>query len=437
MLMSPSGAFDAGFVAAVEKAGGTMVKSQSDIGVAFASSDDPSFPARAKKIKGVSEVTSDLMIQWAPNETAQSAVDVESLEPIATVVGGSDETFYNAQWNVPSIDADDAIAAGNTGAGARVAIIDGGIHRAHVDLAANIDQARSRSFIPNNIANWDWYQDVGTFWHGTHVAGIIAAADNGIGTIGVAPGATLISVKALHNGSGSFEWIIAAMIYAATPISEGGAGADIINMSLGASGIREPNDGFNKLNTALGRAAKYARSRGALVVVSAGNDGVDLDHDSHFVSTPADAVGVVTVAATAPSGWKAAIAATNFSDPASYTNYGNSLINIAAPGGDSRYPGNEVCIVPRIPSGNVINPCWVFDLVMSTVRGTSNSSYNWAAGTSMAAPAVSGVAALIVGKYGKIGVQELESRLLKGATDLSGKRAFSGRGYVNAVAALQ
>lgn len=114
-----------------------------------------------------------------------------------------------------AVEGPAAWATGAAGKGARVAILDGGIHSTHIDLAANIDLGASTSFVPGFAFN----QDGGSFWHGTHVAGIVAAADNGIGTIGIAPEATLVGVKVLHNGSGAFSWVIQGILYAATPLA--------------------------------------------------------------------------------------------------------------------------------------------------------------------------------------------------------------------------
>ena len=180
-----------------------------------------------------------------------------------------DEAFINAQWNMKAIDAAGAWAAGYDGTGVRVAVIDGGIYNIHIDLVGRVDVGASASFVPGFLFN----QDVGTFWHGTHVAGIIAANDNTIGTIGVAPKATIIGVKALHNGSGSFGAVIAAILYASTPQSEGGAGADIINMSLGATFPKGGGPGTGQLISALNKAVNHAGSNGVLVISAAGNDG--------------------------------------------------------------------------------------------------------------------------------------------------------------------
>jgi subtilisin family serine protease len=279
---------------------------------------------------------------------------------------------------------------------------------------------------------------VGTFWHGTHVAGIIAARDNAIGTIGVAPGATIIGVKVLHNGTGSFGAVIDGLLYASTPQSEGGAGADIINMSLGATFPKGGGPGTGQLIGALNKAVNYAGSNGVLVVVAAGNDGIDLDHSGSFTSVPAMSGSAIAVAATGPEGYAVNYpnGATNFRALASYTNYGNSIINVAAPGGDFRLPGTAPCSIPRVPSGTLGSQCWVFDMVLSTSRGggTSTTSYSFAAGTSMAAPAAAGVAALIKQRFPGISVGALKTKLMNTADDEGpkGNDPFYGKGFVNA-----
>jgi subtilisin family serine protease len=405
----------------------------SQIGVAIASSDDPNFAARAATISGVASVDRDQVVQWVPNEqTVEISADAVGNPGVSTVhVYGGDETFWNLQWNMQALHASDAWDAGQIGTGARVAVIDGGMSRNHVDLVGRIDVVRSTSFVPGMT----WDQDASSFRHATHVAGIVAANDNGYGTIGVAPGATIIAVKALDGGSGTFGAVISGIHYAATPISEGGAGANIINMSLGATFGRTPNDGSPNLMNALSRATSYARQRGTLVIASAGNNALDMDHQPHVVSIPAQSVGVVSIAATGPVGF--ALGATNFFHSASYTNTGQSFVSLAGPGGDAILPGNAICSIPAIPSGSVTNFCWVFDLVVSPSSGTTG--YAFAAGTSMAAPAASGVAALIWGKYGPMSPAQLEARLRASSADLGkpGKDDFYGAGFVDAGAAVK
>ncbi len=247
-----------GLAASVSAAGGTLTSSVSAIGVAVATSGSPDFQTKASAIAGVEAVALDRVVQWIdPNE---QVIEAQSI--------GDNETFFNAQWAPKAIHAPDAWDAGYVGNGVRVAIIDGGLNDTHIDLVGRVDVARSASFVPGHP---NFFDDVGTFSHATHVAGIVAAADNGLGTIGVAPGATIIGVKVLHGGSGSFESVIAGIVYAATPISQGGAGANIINMSLGGSFDRQGRDAAHLAN-AMSRATTYANQQGTTVIASAGNE---------------------------------------------------------------------------------------------------------------------------------------------------------------------
>ena len=329
--------------------------------------------------------------------------------------------------------APEAWDLGARGTGVRVAVLNGGLNNNHIDLNGSVDVAHSASFVPGFAFN----QDVGGFSHATHVAGIIAARDNSVGTIGIAPGATIIGVKVLQNGSGSFGAVIQGIIYASTPIAQGGAGADIINMSLGAEFDRQGR-GAAQLANALSRATMYARQQGTTVIVSAGNSGLDLDHTNNLISVPAQSAGAIAVAATGPLGF--ALGATDFSRPASYTNFGQSAIHFGAPGGDFALPGNALCAVPRIPAGVIVTNCWVFDMVLSPASITTNTGYSWAAGTSMAAPHVAGVAALIIEHNGgPMTPAQVEAALRKSADDLGkpGNNDFYGAGFVNALRAVQ
>jgi subtilisin family serine protease len=363
----------------------------------------------------------------------QEAIAETDISEESHQVGGH-ETFRLIQWAPDAIQAPAAWQSGALGAGARVAVLDGGIHNTHIDIAPNLDVARSASFVPGQPYN----ADGGTFWHGTHVAGIVAAPANNIGTVGIAPNATLIGVKVLHNGSGAFSWVLAAIYYAATPIAEGGAGAHIINMSLGAA-FSKGGPVWAHLQSALKKATKFANSRGVTVIAAAGNSAIDLDAEKKVLFYPAQTKGNLGVSATGPLGF--ALGATNFDRLASYSNFGEAIVDLAGPGGDSALPGNAVCSYPRLPSGTGLQFCWVLDMVMAPCRGasTSISTYCWASGTSMASPAVAGVAALIVGKYPGISPAEVEARLRASADDRGapGFDAIYGSGRVNAARAVE
>ena len=240
----------------------------------------------------------------------------------------------------------------------------------------------------------------------------------------------------MQQKSGSFAAVIQAILYASDPISAGGAGANIINMSLGATFAKGGgNTGAGALVAAMNKAVNYASSNGVLVVTSAGNSAIDMDHSGSLTNVPAQSGSAIAVSATAPQNW--AGGATNFRDPTTYTNYGHQLVWVSAPGGDSAYPGNENCAVPLVsPAGVIVRPCWVFDLVLSP--GSQSGSYFFAAGTSMSAPHVSGVAALIDGKYPGISVGDLKTMITRTADDAGavGADPFHGHGFVNAFRAV-
>lgn len=433
VLMS-SGAWGAAHDRALRGIGGTVEFSHAASGIGVVASIDAQFVKRAVKTGLFDRGAEDIATQWQEPSNAQMLDD----GVVEDAVTPGNDNFINLVWNMTAINAFGAWGLGYDGAGVRVAVIDGGMCSLHPDVAPNIDVAASRSFVPG--FNYD--QDTGgasSFRHACHVAGIIAAADNTIGTVGVAPRATIIGCKALHGGSGSFAAIIQAILYASDPISAGGAGAHIINMSLGATFAKGGgNTGAGPLVAAMNQAVNYANSKNVLVVCSAGNNAIDMDHSGSLTNIPAQSGSAIAISATAPVGFAVGWpnGATNFTNPASYTNYGHQLVWMSAPGGDSALPGNAICSVPRVVGPSLNNPCWVFDLVFSP--GNQSGSYFWAGGTSMAAPHVSGVAALIAGKYPGIAVGDLKTMLARTADDAgaNGADPFHGHGFVNALRAV-
>ena len=433
--------------ALVSAAGGTLTASMSGIGVAVASSTDPYFSATLGRHASLQAVVEDIMLDFQQPTVAPEMVEVAAAgEPDVgqTAHVGAAETFRAVQWAPDAISAPAAWHLGYQGAGVRVAILDGGIRNTHIDIQPILDVARSTSFVPGQPYNFDQARNAqgqcvlnDTFWHGTHVAGIVAAPANNLGTVGIAPQATIIGVKVLHCGSGSFSWVMQGIYYASTPIADGGGGADIINMSLGA-GIQKRGPGVAHLLNALSRATAYARAHGTTVIAAAGNDAFKGQGDIVFV--PAMSTGVIGVSALGPMGW--ALGSTDLDRFASYSNFGHQVVSFAGPGGDFVLPGNAVCSKPRFPTGVVNQLCWVMDMVMAPCRGTgtSNGSYCWAAGTSMASPAVAGVAALIMGKNGgHMDPAQLEAALRASSDDLGkpGQDDFYGLGRVNALRAVQ
>jgi subtilisin family serine protease len=429
---------------AISRAGGKAKKVSSRAGLATATASNADFAAQLSKVPGVKRVVPDMVVQWVPQQQFRVGADAG---PSATPTGAT-ERFFPTQWNLKAVRAPEAWATGQQGRGARVAILDGGIWDQHVDIAPNLDARRSASM----VADVPFNSDVGTFWHGTHVAGIVAAADNNdnLGTIGIAPKATIIGVKVLHNGSGSFGQIIDGIIYAADPTNEGGAGANIINMSLGATFAESQDAGTQALIEMVGEATTYAWSRGVLVVVSSGNGdnqghGIDFDN-GNYIDIPAMSPKVFGVSALAPKGF--ALGSTEYDLLTSYSNFGSTIVDFSGPGGDTwlAEPNgrNALCTMeinpapPLSPSSSITQECFWYDAVVSSCRGTTTRNVCWASGTSMAAPAVSAVAALIVGKFGSMSPDALADRLASSADDLGAKGAdpIYGRGRVNALKAV-
>jgi len=433
---------------AIERAGGKVKKLSARAGLATAFSDAADFADRVRRTPGVKSVVQDMVVQWVPKEKVRMVVEPTGAGGTPT---GATERFFPIQWALQAIHAPEAWETGALGRGARVAIVDGGIWDQHVDIAANLDAQRSTSFVPGVPFNFD--NDASLFWHGTHVAGIVAGADNNdnLGVIGVAPKATLIGVKVLDNGSGSFGQVLDGIIYAADRIKNGGAGADIINLSLGATFSLNADPRTTALIAALNQATTYAHAQGALLVAAAGNgdnQSHGINHDNgNYITIPAQSDHVLGVSALAPVGY--AFGSTNFDLLASYSNFGTSIIDFSGPGGDTQLQspnGNDAnCTLainpapPLSPSNSITQPCYVFDMVVSSCRGTTTRNVCFATGTSMATPAVSGVAALIVGKQGSMSPDALEARLASSSDDLgaTGVDAIYGRGRVNALKAVQ
>jgi subtilisin family serine protease len=415
--------------AAVERAGGKAGYVSQRAGLATAESDDPAFAKKLGSEQGIRAVAMDTVVQWLdPNDRVQQA----SI--------GTNETFFAVQWAPRSIHAEEAWDDGARGKGARVAVLDGGLNNNHIDLNKSVDVARSKSFVTGFAFNQDAPCGAAVcFSHATHVAGIIAAENDNIGTIGVAPGAKIIGVKVLHGGSGSFGAVISGIVYAATPTNDRdspGAGAHIINMSLGATFSSGRDSKVLALKAFLDQATTFAHDQGVLVVASAGNgdnQGRGIDHDEgQWFTLPAQSDHVVGVSALGPVGF--ALGATNFDRLASYSNFGTSIVDLSGPGGDFVLPGNALCTIV------FTTPCWVFDMVLSPGSlGPANGSYFFAAGTSMSAPAVAGVAALVVGTKGPMGADDLLGILVNTADDLGapGLDPVHGNGRVNAFEAVQ
>ena len=395
----------------IEAAGGRVRGVLTEIDAVLVSAS-PDALASIEGVKGFSAAIPDVSVDWLP--------EIQEVSLAADHIG-EDEWFFDAyQWDMMAIDAPGAWDAGFTGAGVRVAVLDTGIDVLHPDLASNLNVALSTSFVDTEpfIDDMDG--------HGTNVAGIIAAADNGMGVIGVAPNAEIVAVKVLGgDGSGDFGWMLQGILHAVA------VDADIINMSLGAymthSGYVIVNGepiyiGANEIAEFVNLVRKtidYAIQQGVLVVASAGNDALNGTGDAGRMHVPSDVGGTLCVSATGPLGW-GTDKTVFLDDVAVYTDYGPQ-IDFAAPGGN---------VDPTLP-------VFWHDFVLNC---TNEQWYAWYAGTSQAAPHVAGVAALIIeANGGEMRPSHIERELRHSADDLGkpGQDIYYGAGRVNAAKAVE
>ena len=419
-----------GLEAAVANAGGKLIKRLPGVDAVVVEGSD-SFKRKAAGQPGVRSVVPNLVIDWLPREKVNAEAISEAVDPPNNPPGSIDNRF-NLQWGHTAVQAVAAWNAGARGSGARVAVLDGGFSLTHPDIATQFDPACTADMTGEGIAYAPNADDPsGIFSHGMHTAGTVAAAQNNVGTIGVAPDAKLCLVKVLSNaGSGSFADVVAGMIFAADK------GVDVISMSLGGLLVKSGEAGLYTASEAaelrhlVDRGVNYATKNGALVIASAGNDAIDFDKARNLIHLPSDSPGALSISATAPIGW-GINPNRSLDNLASYSNFGQSAISFAAPGGDFR----PDLVTGTCTVGGLTRACPVFDLVISTgcVVGTS-AFYYFSAGTSMATPHVSGVAALIVSKFGSMPPSQLRSLLQKGADDLGkpGNDSAYGAGRVNA-----
>ena len=381
-------------------------------------SGDRTVKAFARRHRGAATVADDPHVQWLdPSMQTQVGVAAAAFENPPN--SGDDDVFFDLQWGHDAIDAPEAWRK-RRGAGVRVAVLDSGIDAEHGDLAPNLNAGLSKSFVPGE--DWKYPGPGFAFNHGTHVAGTIAAADNGYGTIGVAPEVELVALKVLSEftGSGDFSWMIDAIVYAADN------DVDIVNLSLGALFPRAGSSGAagRELKEILDAVGAYANDRGTMLNCCRRQQRTQYRRLLFLPGRVAPNT-LYPSQLQHPSGGRRD-PSTDLDIPTSYTNHGSKHVDFAGPGGDALYAGAENCVVAGLD-----RPCWVFDLVFSTI----GEGWGWSGGTSMATPHVAGVAALI--KSWKKGASPAQIKgMLKASADKLGDNprddVFFGYGRVNA-----
>jgi subtilisin family serine protease len=433
----------------ITKQGGRVNRAIDPIGVVVVNAD-AGFVARMAKDSKVLSVGTEHMFQL-PEALSREFTDEENaaLEGAPT----SADVYYKPyQWDMrrmgaPAVWARLPVAA----AAPRVAVLDTGVMDTHPDLVGQVETSVSTTYCntsggANNTAAFPIYSSFIDFdafpnWepangcaaaastyesHGTHVAGTIAAKFGGGGVVGVAPDAKIGAFKVfdryrytdadgLHDAVGAFDGPLFTAIQMATQ-----AGYPVISMSLGSHVLRN-DKGSNASWLAWDRIAKWANRNGTLLVASAGNSAYNLN--GTLAHVPSDLSTVMSTSATGTSqlvntgGVYSAAAGSDIL--AEYSNYGSS-VDAAAPGGDCG-PDLSVC------DGRYL-------IANTGISSTGGATYLLMAGTSMATPHVSAVAAYVRSIHPSWTPGQVRDWLKSTAQDL-GNRQYFGAGMVDVDAA--
>ncbi|MDH2387928.1 S8 family serine peptidase [Streptomyces sp. HNM0663] len=402
---------------AVEANAGTVFAAYDAIGVLVAHSASAGFAPAMRGVSGVEQV--------GATRTSDVPADAYSPKLPSTPAQSPTTLTESSRWDMTQIKADQAWQVTTGAASVTVGVLDTGVDDLHQDLAPNFNAADSVSCAYGKADTREGaWRDVGT--HGTHVAGTIAAAKNGKGVVGVAPGVTIASVRIAEPDTSLFfpENTICGFMWA------GDRGFEITNNSYYTDPwmFNCPDHADQAaIIEGVRRAQAYAEGKGSLQVAAAGNSDYDLANKTTDSTSPNDSTpvtrritdecidiptelpGVVTVAAMGQGDVKA-----------SYSNYGENVIDVAAPGGDG------------------------WSGVYSTLPG---GKYGSKSGTSMASPHVAGVAALMKSQDPTLTPADLRGRLGAEATDVAcpsdnrcdgtaEKNGFFGEGQVDALKAV-
>ena len=388
-------------LALVPGAGGAALASYPEIGTFFAQSATPSFApdlAAALRQAGISihsigptrvapvlyyervELPTDKKDEApAPQSGAAGGLNSMRDETASAAPAEANEEIFN--WGAVAMHAREAEAVNVKRAPVTVAVVDSGVEDTHPDLEGRVDTSRSVKCSVNGVATQDFYGWRDEFYHGTHVAGIIAANHNDIGIDGIAPEATIVAIQATNDNRLIYpEYVTCAFMWAASH------GVDIVNNSYSMDPwvYWSPTDPEQAAGLeAATRSIKYAQDKGLAVIAAAGNEGVDIDNPWIDNGSPTD-----VPTPTKNRAVEGSIRVPSMLDGVAQVSAVGQAYNVK--------PGLSLGRAEFSNYGHTIDFAAPGDQIYSTATTLFyRSGYAVADGTSMATPHVSGIAALI------------------------------------------